>query len=235
MVTSNINEALAALQMDLPRITKDHTAEVKSERTGARYTYSYADLAQVSAEVLPRLGKLGLSFTSRPTMVDGKFVLVYELRHVSGESIDGVYPLPERGTPQEVGGAITYARRYCLCAVTGVAAEGDDKDAEKAERSAKRSQRQSGQEQNGGEPPITAEQQRRMQKAFRDLEISDRNEKLQYAIKVVGRQVSSATELTQIEAGKVIKEAEREAAKRVKEVVAPESGEWPAVTEPADA
>ena len=212
-----LNAALAQLQMELPRIDKDQTAKVKSERTGAQYSYTYADLAQISQKVLPLLGKVGLAFTSRPTMKDGKFVLVYELRHASGDMIAGEYPLSERGTPQEIGSAITYARRYCLCAVTGVAPDDEDNDAVVAERDARKRRDVRDQQptvQGQGEPPITGEQQSRLQKVFTELGVTDRAEKLKYAVGVVQRQVSSATELTHFEAGRVIKQAERELAQR---------------------
>lgn len=204
---TGINGALAELQTQLPRISKDLTAKVKSERTGAQYTYSYADLAQISREVLPLLGKVGLSFTSRPTLQDGKFVLAYELRHVSGEMLDGVYPLPERGSPQEIGGAITYARRYCLCAVTGVAPDDDDHDAVAAEKAAKRQRREPTQPKAtvaSTAPPMNSGQQRAMQTLFTDLGITEKPVKLKYAIDVVGRPLNSATELSRPEADSVI-------------------------------
>lgn len=125
--------ALAELQAHLPKIGKGNTADVKNAQGKKLYDYKYADLADVSQEMLPRLGALGLAFTSRPTMLDGNFVLAYSLTHVSGDREDGIYPLPVSGTPQQVGSAITYARRYCLCAVTGVAPDSDDDDAAAAE------------------------------------------------------------------------------------------------------
>jgi ERF superfamily len=129
-------EALAALQARLPRVAKDHTASVTSQRTGKTHKYDYADLTDVSEAILPVMASLGLSFTACPTMVDGQFVLDYALRHVSGSltSVGGLYPLPTEGTPQEVGSAITYARRYTLCAVTGLAPGGDDDDGQGAEQ-----------------------------------------------------------------------------------------------------
>lgn len=124
----NLTAALAAVQAELPRIAKGETAEVET-RTGRKYTYSYADLADVSQVILPLLGKNDLAWITKPTFNEaGKFVLVYKLRHVSGEEEVGEYPLPT-GTPQEIGSAITYARRYCLCSVTGVAPDSDDDDA----------------------------------------------------------------------------------------------------------
>lgn len=111
--------ALAAVQEKLPHIAKDQEAD-----TGT-YKYSYADLATVSQAVLPLLGANGLAFTSFPTVVDGKFVLRYQLLHKSGERLGGEYPLGG-GNAQAVGSSITYARRYALCAVTGVAPDDDD-------------------------------------------------------------------------------------------------------------
>lgn len=134
-MTDNLTVALAAVQADLPTVGKDQKATVKSDK--GSYTYKYADLAAVSAAILPLLSKNGLAWTTLPTFDEqGRFVLRYELRHVSGESLVGSYPLPTSGRPQEMGSAITYARRYALCAATGVAPEDDDDNASTAERAA---------------------------------------------------------------------------------------------------
>lgn len=132
---SPLTGAIAAVQADLPVVGKDHQATVKSDK--GSYTYKYANLANVNAAILPLLSKHGLAWTTRPTLDEsGKFVLKYELRHVSGEKLEGAYPLPTTTRPQEMGSAITYARRYTLCAVTGLAPEEDDDNASVAERSA---------------------------------------------------------------------------------------------------
>lgn len=131
----SLTAAIAAVQADLPVVGKDQKATVKSDK--GSFTYKYADLATVSAAILPLLSKHGLAWTTRPTLDDaGRFVLKYELEHVSGASKDGSYPLPTTTRPQEMGSAITYARRYTLCAVTGLAPEEDDDNASAAERSA---------------------------------------------------------------------------------------------------
>ena len=126
-----IAEALAKLQEDLPTLARTETGEIKGVTKDGRpfsYEYSYADLAAIARLLYPRMGKLGLSFTAAPTVNDrGAFVLRYRLLHVSGQSIPGEYPLPaDVKSPQAMGSAITYARRYCLCAVTGVVTEDDD-------------------------------------------------------------------------------------------------------------
>jgi hypothetical protein len=121
--------ALAKVQAELPRVAKGKTGEVKKDGKKV-YDYDYADLTDVSEAIMPLLGQNGLAFTARPTLNSaGVFVLAYSLLHSSGEREDGEYPLPSSGTPQDIGKAITYGRRYCLCAVTGVAPGGDDTDA----------------------------------------------------------------------------------------------------------
>lgn len=124
--TSGLAKALAAFQAEAPTIAKANKANAGT------YEYAYADLSDVTEKVLPLLGKHGLSFSAMPTVTeDGRFVLRYRLRHSSGEEIGGDYPLPS-GNPQQIGSAITYARRYTLCAITGVAPGGDDDDGKRA-------------------------------------------------------------------------------------------------------
>jgi hypothetical protein len=124
MVTAQpeLAKALAEVQQALPVISKEQTAD-----TGT-YSYEYADLTAISKPLLKLLGEHGLSFLAKPTLQDGAFVLAYSLLHVSGEREDGLYPLPTGGSPQSIGSAISYGRRYCLCAVTGVAPGGSDDD-----------------------------------------------------------------------------------------------------------
>src|SRR5215469_2400644 len=140
--TPTLASALAELQTRLPHIKKASKAQYGQ----------YADLADVSKLLLPLMGSLGLSFTAIPTLLwtlgpeeplqlnDPVFVLEYTLWHgPSGDFIRGRYPLPQ-GKPQDLGSAITYARRYALCAVTGAVADEDD-DGQAAQKAAARQQR----------------------------------------------------------------------------------------------
>lgn len=127
----NIHAALAAFQAEVPRVEKGATAKVETAKGG--YSYQYADLAVVTAVAMPLLGKHGLAFTARPTMIGDRFALLYALvfEGDTEQAIEGEYPLPNPMgmKAQEVGSAITYARRYAFCSVTGVAPGGDDDDA----------------------------------------------------------------------------------------------------------
>jgi hypothetical protein len=130
----------------MPKLVKAKTATVET-RGGGSYSYSYADLSTINDILLPRLGGYGLSFSCKPTYKwflpedapEGfepilAFVLEYTLRHTNGDYDGGDWPLPDptKTTPQQIGGAITYARRYVLCSVTGLAADEDD-DAQSAQ------------------------------------------------------------------------------------------------------
>lgn len=153
--------AVARLQSELPSISKGKTAD-----TGT-YKYKYADLPAVSEAILPKLGKLGLAFVAFPTLnADGKFVLAYSLVHEAGAEMGGEYRLPDNGSPQQIGSAITYARRYALCAVTGIAADEDDDGAAAQQgwqHSANRGQ-QRGRQDNAPRP----QPQRQMPRPDRD-------------------------------------------------------------------
>lgn len=129
---ATLAEALARFQAEIPDVVKAETAEVTGESKDGRpvkYKYTYADLAACTRAGMPLLGKYGLSFSAKPTLLkDGQFVLVYKLRHISGDFDGGQWPLPDptRTKPQQIGSAITYARRYAFCSVTGLAPKDDD-------------------------------------------------------------------------------------------------------------
>jgi hypothetical protein len=123
---ASLAAALVALQAQLPDldIRKEDKAQVGTRET------SYANLHTITSIIFPVLTALGLYWTCIPTMADGQFVLRYILGHQpSGETITGDYPIPSTN-PQTMGGAITYARRYALCAVLGIAPADDDDDAD---------------------------------------------------------------------------------------------------------
>lgn len=114
--------ALAAAQAAMPAIVKDRVAKI-----GPGREYRYADLATILATVRPVLGAHGLALTQRTQIRGEAIVLLTELRHSSGEVLDSEYPVAAIGARhQDMGGALTYARRYALCGLVGIAADEDD-------------------------------------------------------------------------------------------------------------
>jgi len=114
----NLTAALAAFQANLPDVSKGST--------NPAFRSKYADLADVVKVVLPALAAHGLAWVTAPDITEHGPVLRYELRHVSGESITGAWPLPDSAKAQDLGSWITYGRRYTLGAVTGIAPDEDD-------------------------------------------------------------------------------------------------------------
>jgi hypothetical protein len=158
----NLAEALSRAQADFPPIVKDKIATVKSEK--GTYQYQYADLASVLDAVRAPLAKHGLAYTQLIKLQgDGRSILVTRLMHVTGENVEAEWALPT-GSPQQVGSALTYARRYCLCAMLGVAAEVDDDDgqagqsATPAAKPAAKQEQQKPAQQNQQSKPATGGQ-----------------------------------------------------------------------------
>jgi hypothetical protein len=116
-------KALSTAQAKFEAVGKDKTAKITGEKA---YSYSYADLASVLAAVRKPLSENGLAIVQVITWGDGHSWLVTKLLHSSGQYIESTYPLREYTRPQEMGSALTYARRYSLTALLGIAAEEDD-------------------------------------------------------------------------------------------------------------
>lgn len=122
----NLAAALAKVQAKLPKLERDRTVEVQ-QKNGGTYSYSYVTLANLNDSILPLLAEHGLAFVALPgTGSDGKMAVRYLLLHESGETLPGEFPISGEGGIQMIGGRITYARRYVLAAIAGVAADEDD-------------------------------------------------------------------------------------------------------------
>lgn len=88
---------------------------------------SYATLASVWEACRVPLTKNGLSVSQLPVNSNGNVGVVTTLLHSSGQWMrSALLVQPEKNTPQAIGSAITYVRRYALAAVAGVAPEDDD-------------------------------------------------------------------------------------------------------------
>jgi hypothetical protein len=92
------------------------------------YKSKYAPLPDVLNIVRPLLGKYGLAVIQNPYTEGEVLSITTRITHESGEWIetDPLFMKPEKNTPQGVGSAITYGRRYALSAVLGIASEEDD-------------------------------------------------------------------------------------------------------------
>jgi hypothetical protein len=118
--------ALAKAQGQFLKIVKDRTVNVESTR--GSYSYRYANLADVIEKCKGPLSANGLLVQHTIEASEGGQILLRTwLGHSSGQYTTSIYPVvPVQATPQGFGSALTYAQRYCYCAIIGVAADDDD-------------------------------------------------------------------------------------------------------------
>jgi ERF superfamily len=129
-----IAAALAKAQAELTNPEKSLVATIRSPgpREGDR-TFRYASLSSGLDIVRKSLGKHEIA-TVQTTTIDkdaGLIHLTTVLAHSSGEWVSSdwpVCPVSETSAPHRMGAALTYARRYALFTLVGIAGE-DDLDA----------------------------------------------------------------------------------------------------------
>ena len=126
--------ALAKAQAELVNPEKSLTATIHTGRPGdGQRSFRYAPLSSGLDIVRKTLGQHEIA-TLQTTAIDqtaGMVNLTTTLAHASGEWIASdwpVCPVAETANPQRMGAALTYARRYALFTLVGIAGE-DDLDA----------------------------------------------------------------------------------------------------------
>src|SRR5712691_1397101 len=126
--------ALAKAQAKLVNPEKSLTATIRTGRPGeGERSFRYAPLSGGLDIVRKTLGKHEIA-TVQTTAIDpaaGMVNLTTMLAHASGEWIASdwpVCPIADMASPQRMGAALTYARRYALFTLVGIAGE-DDLDA----------------------------------------------------------------------------------------------------------
>jgi len=125
------SESIAELAGALAK-AQGEMAAAKKDSTNPFYHSRYADLAQIVEAIRKPLSDNGLAI-SQLIQPDAEAAVVETiLMHQSGEWLSSIIQLkPVKTDPQGIGSALTYARRYALGAIVGLATEEDD-DAESA-------------------------------------------------------------------------------------------------------
>src|SRR5438046_449314 len=126
--------ALAKAQIELANPEKSLTATIRSPfPREADRSFRYASLSSGLDLVRKSLGRHEIA-TVQTTSIDeaaGLIRLTTTLAHSSGEWVSSEWPVcavTETAAPHRMGAALTYARRYALFTLVGIAGE-DDLDA----------------------------------------------------------------------------------------------------------
>ena len=97
------------------------------DRENPFFKSRYATLASVWEACRAALSANGLAVTQIIDVDEGRLTLETTLMHSSGQEVVSHYPItPVKNDPQGIGSALTYARRYSLSALVGVASEEED-------------------------------------------------------------------------------------------------------------
>jgi ERF superfamily len=128
-----IATALAKAQTELSNPEKSMVGTIYSNRSDTPQSFRYASLSSGLDIIRRTLGsaQIAITQTTGIDQVSGMVNLNTVLLHTSGEWISSDWPvcqISETSAPRRMGAALTYARRYALFTMVGIAGE-DDLDA----------------------------------------------------------------------------------------------------------
>lgn len=134
--SKSIAAALVAAQMEMGKALK--------QSNNPHFRSKYADLGNVMDACIPALNKAGIAVI-QPTVDDehGRYVETVFIHGESGQELRCRVPLiVQKNDMQGYGSAVTYARRYGLMTMAGIAPEDDDGNAAAQAAPAKKQQQQ---------------------------------------------------------------------------------------------
>lgn len=126
MENNNLSKKFMQVLNEVPNFSTDETANAGSR------TYKYLNLATLLKNIKPIFEKHGIAFSQKVTFNstgDGRQTLGTVETIIFDENEQQTvceYPFFITGDPQQVGSAITYARRYSLTTILGIFPDKDD-------------------------------------------------------------------------------------------------------------
>lgn len=126
MENNNLSQKFMRVLNEVPNFATDETAQAGNR------TYKYLNLATLLKNIKPIFEKNGIAFSQKVTFDgtgDGRQTLGTVETIIFDENEQQTvcsYPFFVTGDPQQVGSAITYARRYSLTTVLGIFPDKDD-------------------------------------------------------------------------------------------------------------
>lgn len=126
MENSNLIKKFMEVLNEVPNFSTDETANAGSR------TYKYLNLSTLLKNIKPIFAKHDIAFSQKVTFDgtgDGRQILGTVETVIFDENEQQTvceYPFFVTGDPQQVGSAITYARRYSLTTILGIFPDKDD-------------------------------------------------------------------------------------------------------------
>jgi len=116
-----LSQAMLDFRVNIDSVTKDSV--------NPHWKNGYASYNAVQEAITPTLDMLGIVVIQAPMILDGIDVLntrIYMADNTSEMIVSNIRLLLPKSDMQQLGGAITYARRYALVCLFGLAVEDDD-------------------------------------------------------------------------------------------------------------
>ena len=195
-------EALTAFQEECPEILKD---QVVTNKDGT-VRYKYASLDNIIKTIKPLLKRHGFSYRFESEFDSEAVVVSCIIQHIDGHSERASFRAPidhsaHMSAVQKWGSALTYAKRYSLCLALGIVT---DEDTDAVEESISQT------EPEPAADMITEAQKKKMMVLFKELDIYDKETRLDTVRRILKREVQSSNELTKEEASIVIDRLQKE-------------------------
>ena len=123
-----MSEQIDSIAPALRKAKKQFLPVVKNK---SGYGYKYADFSGCVEAIEEALFEHGLSFTQSVENDEMGKMVVTVLLHDSGQWLKSKFPLESVAVKgcnsmQQIGAGVTYAKRYALCGMLGIATEDDD-------------------------------------------------------------------------------------------------------------
>lgn len=189
---NHLATALAKAQASLSAAAKDGK--------NPHYKSKYATLQSIWDSAREVLAPNGLSVAQTFQQTDGaKMDITTTLLHSSGQWIAGTLSMiPQQSTPQGIGSAITYGRRYALAAMLGIVADEDDDGNAASTPATKKLEAKEAYSPTG--PMVSGETKQRLNALCLD---ANKATKLTHALESKG--LISFSDLSEIDAQKLLK------------------------------
>jgi hypothetical protein len=114
-----LGAALAAAQLEI--------RDAKKSSVNPHFKSKYADLSEIVGVVRPVLAKHGIAVIQGASAAGNAVTVTTRLLHKSGQWIEMPLTMVAKDAgPQAIGSCITYARRYGVAAICGIASDEDD-------------------------------------------------------------------------------------------------------------
>jgi len=110
-----------------------NASAIKKDAKNPHFKNTYASLPHILSEVKPILSDLGLVLLQP---IEGDHVHTKIIDSESGDTVTSSITLPNGLSPQQVGSAITYYRRYLLASILSLELEDDDGNSASAQPTA---------------------------------------------------------------------------------------------------